>query len=55
MLVVGLLISSFGAPYAQMKKTSKILAYSSVENMGIIFGAFGCGMVLYDNASMTMH
>ena len=47
MLVVGLLSAVLGALYAQMEKDIKrILAYSSVENMGIIFGAFGCGMVL---------
>ena len=46
-LVVGLLSAVLGALYAQMEKDIKrILAYSSVENMGIIFGAFGCGMVL---------
>ncbi|CAK7014906.1 proton-conducting transporter membrane subunit [Phascolarctobacterium sp.] len=46
-LVVGLLSAVLGALYAQMEKDMKrVLAYSSVENMGLIFGAIGCGMVL---------
>lgn len=42
------LISAFlGALYATMETDmKKVLAYSSVENMGIIFAAFGCGMLL---------
>ena len=46
-LVVGLLSAFFGALYAQMEKDIKrILAYSSVENMGIVFAAMGAGMLL---------
>ena len=46
-LVVGLLSAFFGALYAQMEKDIKrILAYSSVENMGIVFAAIGAGMLL---------
>ena len=46
-LVVGLLSAVLGALYAQMEKDIKrILAYSSVENMGIIFGALVVGWYL---------
>lgn len=46
-LIVGLLSAFFGALYAQMEKDIKrILAYSSVENMGIVFAAMGAGMLL---------
>ena len=46
-LVVGLLSAFFGALYAQMEKDIKrILAYSSVENMGIVFATIGAGMLL---------
>ncbi|MCR5757712.1 MAG: NADH-quinone oxidoreductase subunit E [Selenomonas sp.] len=46
-MVVGLLSAFLGVLYASMEKDMKrILAYSSVENMGIIFAAFGCGMLL---------
>ncbi|MBQ2137746.1 MAG: NADH-quinone oxidoreductase subunit E, partial [Selenomonas sp.] len=46
-MVIGLLSAFLGVLYASMEKDMKrILAYSSVENMGIIFAAFGCGMVL---------
>lgn len=46
-LIAGLISAFFGALFAQMETDIKrVLAYSSVENMGIIFGAFGCGMVL---------
>jgi len=46
-LIVGLLSAFFGALYAQMEKDIKrILAYSSVENMGIVFAAMGSGMLL---------
>lgn len=46
-MVIGLLSAFLGVLYASMEKDMKrILAYSSVENMGIIFSAFGCGMVL---------
>lgn len=44
---VGLVSAFLGVLYANMEKDMKrILAYSSVENMGIIFTAFGCGMIL---------
>lgn len=44
---VGLVSVFLGVLYANMEKDMKrILAYSSVENMGIIFTAFGCGMIL---------
>ncbi|HAF32185.1 MAG TPA: NADH-quinone oxidoreductase subunit E [Anaerovibrio sp.] len=47
-MVVGLISAFLGVLYATMEVDMKrILAYSSVENMGIIFSAFGCGMVLY--------
>ena len=50
-MIVGLLSAFLGVLYATMEVDMKrILAYSSVENMGIIFGAFGCGMLL-----MAMH
>lgn len=46
-MVVGLVSAFLGVLYASMEKDMKrILAYSSVENMGIIFAAFGCGMLL---------
>ena len=45
--VVGLISAFLGVLYATMEVDMKrILAYSSVENMGIIFAVFGCGMVL---------
>ena len=44
---VGLISAFLGVLYASMEKDmKKILAYSSVENMGIIYTAFGCGMLL---------
>lgn len=44
---IGLISAFLGVLYANMEKDMKrILAYSSVENMGIIFTAFGCGMIL---------
>lgn len=44
---VGLVSAFLGVLYASMEKDMKrILAYSSVENMGIIYTAFGCGMLL---------
>lgn len=47
-MVIGLISAFLGVLYATMEVDMKrILAYSSVENMGIIFSAFGCGMVLY--------
>ena len=46
-MLVGLISAFLGVLYATMESDMKrILAYSSVENMGIIFAAFGCGMVL---------
>ena len=45
--VIGLISAFLGVLYATMEVDMKrILAYSSVENMGIIFAVFGCGMVL---------
>ncbi len=47
-MVMGLASAFLGVLYATMEVDMKrILAYSSVENMGIIFSAFGCGMILY--------
>ena len=52
-MVIGLISAFLGVLYATMEVDMKrILAYSSVENMGIIFSAFGCGMVLY---AMQLH
>lgn len=46
-MVAGVLSAFLGVLYAQMETDVKrILAYSSVENMGVIFAAFGCGMLL---------
>ena len=46
-MVVGLVSAFLGVLYAQMETDIKrVLAYSSVENMGVIFAAFGCGMLL---------
>ena len=46
-MVVGVLSAFLGVLYAQMETDIKrVLAYSSVENMGVIFAAFGCGMLL---------
>ncbi len=46
-MLAGLISAFLGVLYAQMETDIKrILAYSSVENMGIIFAAFGCGMLL---------
>ena len=46
-MVLGLVSAFLGVLYAQMEiDIKRILAYSSVENMGIIFAAFGCGMLL---------
>lgn len=46
-MTAGLISAFLGVLYAQMETDIKrILAYSSVENMGIIFAAFGCGMLL---------
>lgn len=46
-LLAGVLSAFLGVLYAQMETDIKrVLAYSSVENMGVIFAAFGCGMLL---------
>lgn len=46
--IIGLISAFLGVLYATMETDMKrILAYSSVENMGIIFSAFGCGMLMY--------
>lgn len=46
-LLAGVVSAFLGVLYAQMETDIKrILAYSSVENMGIIFAAFGCGMLI---------
>lgn len=47
-MVAGLISAFLGVLYASMENDMKrSLAYSSVENMGIIFAVFGCGMVLF--------
>lgn len=47
-MIAGLISAFLGVLYATMEKDMKrSLAYSSVENMGIIFAAMGCGSVLY--------
>lgn len=46
-MMIGLISAFLGVLYAQMETDIKrVLAYSSVENMGIVFAAFGCGMFL---------
>ncbi len=46
-MLAGLASAFLGVLYAQMETDiKKILAYSSVENMGVIFAAVGCGMLL---------
>jgi hydrogenase-4 component B len=46
-MVLGALSAFLGVLYAQMETDIKrVLAYSSVENMGVIFAAFGCGMMM---------
>lgn len=46
-MLLGAVSAFLGVLYAQMENDIKrILAYSSVENMGVIFAAFGCGMLL---------
>ena len=46
-MIVGCVSAFLGVLYAQMETDIKrILAYSSVENMGVIFAAFGSGMLL---------
>ncbi|MCH3959796.1 MAG: NADH-quinone oxidoreductase subunit E [Selenomonas sp.] len=54
-LLVGLISAFLGVLYATMAKDMKrILAYSSVENMGIIFATFGCGMLLVQTGHGVM-
>ena len=46
-MLAGCISAFLGVLYAQMENDIKrILAYSSVENMGVIFAACGCGMLL---------
>lgn len=46
-MLAGVISAFLGVLYAQMETDIKrVLAYSSVENMGVIFAAFGCGMLL---------
>ncbi len=46
-ILMGTISAFLGVLYAQMENDIKrILAYSSVENMGVIFAAFGCGVML---------
>ena len=46
-MLAGVVSAFLGVLYAQMETDIKrVLAYSSVENMGVIFAAFGCGMLL---------
>ncbi|MCQ2372907.1 MAG: NADH-quinone oxidoreductase subunit E [Phascolarctobacterium sp.] len=46
-MLAGAFSAFLGVLYAQMESDIKrVLAYSSVENMGVIFAAFGCGMLL---------
>ncbi|WP_293837731.1 proton-conducting transporter membrane subunit [uncultured Phascolarctobacterium sp.] len=45
--LAGVVSAFLGVLYAQMETDIKrVLAYSSVENMGVIFAAVGCGMLL---------
>lgn len=51
-LIAGVVSAFLGVLYAQMEiDIKRVLAYSSVENMGVIFAAFGCGMLLKLTAS----
>lgn len=55
-LVVGLLSAFFGILYAVAQRNFKrLLAYSSVENMGIVFIGFGIGVlgIVYQNYLMA--
>lgn len=53
--IVGLISAFLGVLYATMEVDIKrILAYSSVENMGIIFAAFGCGMLMVSMQLMPL-
>ena len=46
-MLAGVISAFLGVLYAQMETDIKrVLAYSSVENMGVIFAAVGCGMLL---------
>lgn len=46
-MVAGVISAFLGVLYAQMETDIKrVLAYSSVENMGVIFAAFGCGLLM---------
>ena len=46
-MVAGIVSAFLGVLYAQMESDIKrILAYSSVENMGVIFAAVGAGMLM---------
>ncbi|WP_455266020.1 proton-conducting transporter transmembrane domain-containing protein [Phascolarctobacterium sp.] len=46
-MLAGVVSAFLGVLYAQMETDIKrVLAYSSVENMGVIFAAVGCGMLL---------
>lgn len=46
-MLAGVFSAFLGVLYAQMESDIKrILAYSSVENMGVIFAAIGCAMLL---------
>lgn len=51
-LLAGVVSAFLGVLYAQMETDIKrVLAYSSVENMGVIFAAFGCGMLMKASGS----
>ena len=51
-LMAGVVSAFLGVLYAQMETDIKrVLAYSSVENMGVIFAAFGCGMLMKASGS----
>lgn len=55
-LIIGLLSAFFGILYAVAQRNFKrLLAYSSVENMGIIFIGLGVGILglVYSNAQMA--
>lgn len=54
-LLAGVVSAFLGVLYAQMETDIKrVLAYSSVENMGVIFAAFGCGMLMKASSSFYM-
>lgn len=55
-MLAGIISAFLGVLYAQMENDIKrILAYSSVENMGVIFAAFGCGMLLKITAEGNLY